>query len=438
MLWAALVLPSAPDAASPPTEAVRGLSLWCLQFTPRVAIVEEATVVMELKASVRLFGGGKALRARVEREARELGVTQVSWAPTSLAAVALARAGVGNGFRRPLDQLLNDLPMACLVGVERHHAILARVGCRTLGDVRRYPRSGLSRRFDKQLLAQLDQAYGLLPEAHEWVQMPETFRSRLELPSRVEHAPAILFGARRLLMQLCGWLAARHAGVTSFTLKWCHDVMRSKTAGDGGELTIRTAEPMRNVEHLSRLLGEHLNRVELKAPVGDLELQADRVIPLQERSASLIPDPRAGDESLTLVLERIAARLGDENVKRPVLNEDHRPEWSVHWQPAPMRHPRKRARGPELPQPNYLLPQPLLLDTRDDRPYFQGPLLLFMGPHRVEGGWWHRIEGENGDVCLNVQRDYWVAISEYAGTLWIFQERLADDRTAWYLHGRMA
>jgi protein ImuB len=438
MLWAALVLPFAPDTESPPTDAVRGLSLWCLQFTPRVAIVEASTVVMELKASVRLFGGGKALRARVEREARELGVTQVSWAPTSLAAVALARAGVGNGFREPLDQLLNRLPMECLVGVARHQAILARVGCRTLGDVRKFPRGGLSRRFDKQLLIQLDQAYGVLPEAHEWVEMPETFRSRLELPSRVEHAPVILFSAKRLLMQLCGWLAARHAGVTSYTLKWCHDVMRSKTAGDGGEITISTAEPMRNVEHLSRLLGEHLNKVELKAPVGDLELVADRVVPLEERSASLIPDPRAGDESLTLVLERVAARLGHECVKRPVLSEDHRPEWSVHWQPAAQRHPRKRARGAPLPQPNFLLTEPLLLDTKDNRPYFQGPLLLFMGPHRVEGGWWHRVQGEEGGKTLNVQRDYWVAISEYAGTLWIFQERLADDQTAWYLHGRMA
>ena len=40
-------------------------------------------------------------------------------------------------------------------------------------------------------------------------------------------------------------------------------------------LTVRTAEVTRNVEHLSRLLAEHLAKVELKAPVGDLELIAD-------------------------------------------------------------------------------------------------------------------------------------------------------------------
>ena len=76
--------------------------------------------------------------------------------------------------------------------------------------------------------------------------------------SRVEMAPALLFGARRLLLQMCGWLAARHSGITAFTLKWAHDVMRSKGGvGEGGEITIRTPAS-RNLEHLCRLLAEHL------------------------------------------------------------------------------------------------------------------------------------------------------------------------------------
>jgi hypothetical protein len=68
------------------------------------------------------------------------------------------------------------------------------------------------------------------------VTLPERFKARLELMARVELAPALLFGARRLLMQLCGWLAARHAGTTAFVLRWAHDSMRSKSAGEGGEL----------------------------------------------------------------------------------------------------------------------------------------------------------------------------------------------------------
>jgi protein ImuB len=74
-----------------------------------------------------------------------------------------------------------------------------------------------------------------------------------------------------------------------------------------------------------------------------------------------------------------------------------------------------------------------------ERPLYQGPLRLLSGPHRVEGGWWHRIVDEaQGQDARHVARDYWIALSEYAGVLWIFQERLADDRTAWYLHGSFA
>jgi protein ImuB len=452
MLWAALLLPPGPDATPPCDDRVRGVATWALQFSPRVAFADEA-VVIELEASVRLFGGKRRLRDRVLQEAKELGVAQLAWAPTSLAALACGRAGFENGFRKPLAELLDGLPLETLSAARPHQTTLSQLGCQTLGDLRRLPRGGIGRRFDKALLTALDRAYGLVPEAHDWLTLPDTFRSRLELMSRVETAPALLFGARRLLLQLCGWLAARHAGTTAFTLRWAHDAMRPRAAGEGGELTIRTAQPTRSLEHLCRLLAEHLAKTPLEAAVGDLELRADEVHPFDEQSASLLPDVVNQAESLNLVLERLAARLGPERVLRPVVAEDHRPEWMQHWQPAPQPLPKKRARSTPLPQPGFLLPEPLRLAVRrqDQKPMYQGVLQLITGPHRVEGGWWHRVAeqggaqvdgqggaqaaGAAGQRTLNVQRDYWVAFSEHAGVLWIYQERLADDQTAWYLHG---
>lgn len=438
MLWTALLLPPGPHGTPPSDEALRGVATWALQYTPRVAISEEA-VLLEVEASTRLFGGKRALRDRIVHEGADQGVTSVAWASNSLAAQALARAGIENGFKRPLEDLLDGLPMTVLSAVVPHEGILSRLGCRTLGDVRRLPRGGVSRRFDKQLLGALDRVYGLRPEAHVWIQLPETFDARLELMSRVEMAPALLFGARRLLLQMCGWLAARHSGTTAFTLRWAHDAMRSKDAGEGGALTIRTAEPSRNLEHLCRLLAEHLAKTELKAPVGELGLSAAEVMSLDESSASLLPDAAQQGESLQLVLERIAARLGPERVLRPVLTEDHRLEWMQMWQPVPLPRPRKYADPLDMPQPTWVLPQPLKLATRGHRPLYQGVLHMLAGPHRVEGGWWHRLgEGSNATTG-HVQRDYWVALSEHAGVLWIYQARLAgEEATDWYLHGIFA
>lgn len=435
-LWAALLLRSEPNQP-PPDDQLRGLAMYALQFSPRTAIVEDA-VVSEVDGSVRLFGGRRALRDRIVAEVVALEVAQVAWAPTSLAALAFARAGKENGVRGPLAGLLDALPMDTLSAVRPNRTTLTQLGCRTLGDVRALPRGGLSRRFDKSLLTALDQAYGLRPEAHVWVDLPETFQARLELMSRVDAAPALIFGARRLLLQLCGWLAARHAGTTAFALRWVHDAMRPRGAGDGGELIIRTAAPMRDVEHLCRLLAEHLAKIELAAPAGDLELEALDVHPLEELSKSLIPDAAQQGESMTLVLERVAARLGPHKVLRPVAVEDHRLEWMTHWQSAPEPLPRKRARRARFPQPSFVLPQPLRLAMQGDTPMYQGLLRMVAGPHRVEGGWWHRLHEGEQTVTAHQARDYWVAQSPHAGVLWVFQERLAGDRTAWYLHGAFA
>jgi protein ImuB len=435
MYWAALLLDKPPGDASTHDE-LRGLATWALQFTPRVAIVDEA-VCMEVEASLRLFGGKRALQERVRTEGAELGLAIAAWASTALGAQAFARAGVENGFARPLQEGLDRLPMEVLSAVEPHRPTLARLGCKTLGDIRRLPRGGISRRFDKELLGALDRAYGLKPEVHRWEVLPETFSARLELGFRVEQAEALMFGARRLLLQMCGWLTARHAGTAAFTLQWAHDTMRSKDAGAGGELTIRTGAFTRNVDHLSRLLSENLAKTELLAAVGELTLVAVDVEPLEEVSASLLPDTVRQGETLREVLERISARLGPERVVRPVMTEDHRIEWAQFWQPAAERLPRETSTI-DVPQPSWVLPEPLRLAVRNHRPLYQGSLQMLAGPHRIEGGWWHRVEDEGAEATKQVARDYWVALSEHAGVLWVYQERLADDDAAWFLHGIFA
>lgn len=435
--WAALLSDDASDS-SPRIDPL-GVAIWALQFTPRVA-QKDQTVLLELEQSLRLFGGEDHLHQLVEAGAAELGITALAWAPTSLAALACARMGVRDGFAGPLARVLDPLPFECIGAVNAHGATLARLGCRTLADVRKLPRGGISRRFDSQLLLALDQAYGLRPESYPWVTLPETFSAKLELPGRVDTAMGLMFGARRLLVQMGGWLAARQCGITAFTLHWCHDVMRSRDAGDGGHITVRTAQPTQNADHLCRLLTENLAKMTLNAPASELVLSATEVTSIVQESRSLLPDARATGEALDLVLERIEARLGKKRVLRPVLSEDTRMEWMNRWQPMDAKRPATKVRQVPGPQPTWIFKIPLKLDVKDERPLYQGPLQLLLGPERLEGGWWHRVkDAEGGQRSLNVARDYWVALSQHAGALWIFQQRLPKDEIAsWYLHGLFA
>ena len=140
------------------------------------------------------------------------------------------------------------------------------------------------------------------------------------------------------------------------------------------------------------------------------------------------------------MLERIQARLGAKRVLRPVLTEDTRPEWMCHWQAMNLKRPSAQIRQVPGPQPTLILKTPLKLDVRNERPFYQGPLQLLLGPERLEGGLWHRVRSGDGAARgLNATRDYWVAVSEHAGTLWVFQQRLPQDTTAtWFLHGLFA
>ena len=93
-----------------------------------------------------------------------------------------------------------------------------------------------------------------------------------------------------------------------------------------------------------------------------------------------------------------------------------------------------------MPQPGFLLPEPVQLGTNAaNRPLYHGVLTLLSGPHRIEGGWWHRLQQADGSQhTATAVRDYWVAHSEQAGVLWLYQTRLAQEGTAWYLHGFFA
>ena len=442
--WYVLRLASTTDAADP-------VIAWALQFTPRVARLEEA-VALEVSASVRLFGGAAALQARLVREAGAFAqVGGLGQAPTSLAALALARAGrppvpvEGHDTPPPdLRTLLDPLPLDTLSAAAAHAATLGRLGCRRLGDVRRLPRGGLNRRFGPALALALDRAYGEATEGHDWVPSTDRFHVQRTLDGRIDTTAALLAETAPLLAQLDTWLTARQSGVRALTLHWHHDALRARTVAAGDALHLRTGEATRDVAHLGRLLGEHLRQLVLAAPVDALALQTDEVAPLVGTGAPLLPEPGgAASASFGQALACIAARLGAQRVCRPVLHEDHRVEGMQVWQPgattAALSRTDTATRTTPIPQPTWLLAEPVQLAVHDHRPCYQGPLQLLVGPHRVEAGWWHDTRG-----LPRVQRDYWVALSAQAGLLWIYQERptaqtrATDAEPGWFLQGHFA
>ncbi len=493
MLWIALQAWS--EDAQPVPELSQALAWQALALTPRVALARDAAL-MEVSASLRLFGGLRGLLLRLHSGTHDLvqpGRLHAAPGPTS--PVALGRLRLAQPWKAVVRLPASDLPLAVLDAAGPHLDALGRLGCRVWGDVRRLPRDGLARRLGAALLDALDEAWGDRAESQDWLQLPDVFEDRLELPFGVEHSTGLLFALQRLLQRLKAWLLARIQGVLGVRLVWQMDARRG--VDREGELLLRLGEPTQDMAHIARLAAEHLARVQLPAPVQWLSLHSLETAALDGQSRSLLPDERRRGESLGQLVERLGARLGPARVLRWQAQASHVPERMQQWRawsareltrdaPTPTFSQRpkgssqavgpsqtvkpSRARVPPSPPgggqgwgpaavagvgatalnpscaqtskafdallPTWLLQPPLRLSMRADRPCYEGPLALLVGPQRLEASGWAPVAQTAAEDF--VMRDYFIARSPQAGLLWIYRERLPASQAAWFLHGIFA
>ncbi|WP_050874794.1 hypothetical protein [Comamonas testosteroni] len=452
---------------------------WALEFSPRVALLEDA-LLMETSMVQRLWGGAEVLLARLDSAFAQARQAAATGLPESAVAKplcgrgrtawqALARLRLQQG--RPCGSVsaplavpessphADALPLWTLSALEQHSAVLLRLGCRSWGDVRALPRAGLSRRIGAKALRALDEAYGLLPQPLDWLQLPQQFELRHDLGYPAHHADAVLHAAQPLLRALQSWLQARHHAVLALQLRWHHDLRRI----DGQELqrwealVIRTAQPTQGMAHLQRLLSEHLRQQRWRAPVDMLELQALETAAWAAEPLSCLPAAQGQSPSDSLAwhewVERLSARWGEEAVQMVQPLADHRPERMQCWQAAatllqsknpaaardatqagagaqPRQQGTHRGRHPDCADPwqalwpPWLLPQPEALPVQGNRPQWHGPLQLRAGPYRLESGWWDAA----GDAQAGLaERDYFVAYNAVVGHVWIYRERVRSE-----------
>ena len=413
-------------------EALDAIALALLQYTPEVALAEEFSLLLDVTASLRAFRGRLALCRLVRTSVHALGFTpQIGMGPTAQGAWLLARYQAER--RQPaqrrvvrmesMARLLDALPCTLLPAVRPYQEWLAGIGCGTLRGLRKLPRAGLQRRSDRKVLEALDRAYGLAPEIFDWMQPPKVFTARLELPDRIEHAEAVLFAARRLLLQMAGWLVARQLAVARFALLLEHE--RGRNAIAPTPIEIALADPAWREEHLTRLLKERLGRTELCAPVIAVRLETRELSALQPPSESLFPEPGGTPEDYRRLLELLTARLGEHGVLAPSPCADYRPEVSNAWAPAATSMRRPAEHYPAAERPFWMLETPVALSVRGHRPFYGSQLKIITGPERIECGWW------DGGL---VQRDYFIAQGEDCALYWIYRER-GEGEFCWFLHG---
>lgn len=466
-------------------DAMDAIALALLQYTPELARArcaatahthradEDATLLMDVTASLSAFRGRRALCTRICDSVHALGFSlRLAMAPTAQGAWLLAhrRSSADVPLRRrvvtlaSLQRELDRTPFQWLPAAHAHADWLDGIGCHNLGDLRRLPRAGLQRRTDAHLIEQLDRAYGEAPELFDWLQAPESFAAFIDLPYRIEQAALLLSGAQRLLLQMTGWLVARQQAVARLLFALEHE--RGRTRREPTMIEIALAEPAWQEAHMLRLVKERFGRLQLPAPVIALRLEARELSPWAPPNQQLFPEPGGTPEDYRRLVELLVSRLGSDAVQLASPRADHRPEVSNCWQGAAhagskamrsghatlqnrrkteSKNERHREHGtadnaqedapnealyeaPFAARPFWLLEQPLPLTLHAHRPFYGSPLRLLSGPERIESGWW------DGALAL---RDYFIAQGDEGACYWIYRERDAGS-ARWFLHGLFA
>ena len=357
------------------SHALKGIALWTGQWTSTISVEPPTCVLLEISGGLTYFGGLENLLGRIDAGLATLGFTGViATAPTAGAASLFARAG------QPII-------------IEEDAA----------------------RRFGQALLDEVDCARGMLPDPRPPFVPPERYHGQLELPAPVDEAEALLFGIKRLVAELAGFLHGRGAGVTRLRCDLVHEDAAPTSIVLGLTST-------RQVEHIMNVLRERLAREELPDRVEAIRIVSEETAPLGAKEGDFFPVAGRDGEVGAQLFERLRARLGEEAVQTLELRADHRPEQA--WEQTTMigrAVPALNHRGLSPVRPLWLFPSPKPLGADPAA----AEVRLVSGPERIETGWW------DGD---DVGRDYFVGRNVRGEELWLYRDRGGE----WFAHGVFA
>jgi protein ImuB len=394
------------------------LAAWAYKFSSQVSIAEPDALLIEVGASLNLFGGWPILEKRIRESLAQIDFKpSLAVAPIPAAARVLARHGDDYFIDKPdpLITALGYVPIAYSGLSDDAVSLLHNVGLRTLREVFALPRPELTRRIGVKQLDLLDRMRGLKSDLLTLYEPPPFFNHRIELDDRVEAWPPLLFPLRRLCGELSLFLTARDGGVQHYEIVLDHED-RNVT-----RVRIELLTPQREAKALYELARSRLEHAKLASPVCGIAVFAKDLPELRPRHKDLFEPKREQGLDWPELIERLRSHLGDDAVRGLAHVADHRPEraWSFGEPALPTSKRAAASLARLLPRPLWLLRQPICLRTASTR--------IVAGPERIESGWWDGAD---------MRRDYYVVRTGEGQRAWAFLASGSSD--GWMLHGWFA
>lgn len=419
------------------TQLLDRIAEWCVRFTPIAAPNYPDGVLLDASGCTHLWGGEEAyLKDIIGRLSTRGYNVRAAMADTVGCAWATARYGKkmivekGGQF-----EALSALPVSSLRIDEETNILLNKLGLRQVNDIINLPRKSLRRRFGTTLLQRLQQAMGEEDEIIAPVYPPEPFQERLPCIEHIKTKEGIEIALQHLLMNLCSRLCKEGKGLRKAFFR----AYRS----DGGTsgIEISTNQPTQNSEHIFQLFSIKLSTIEPKEGIELFLLEASIVedaVVKQEGLWQIGSSALNGD--VANLIDRFAARFGQEAVRRFLPTEHYWPERSFKKSSDLNEEPTTEWKL-DRPRPLQLLIPPEPIEVTAPIPDY--PPLNFRykgglhkvikadGPERIEQEWWIQ-DGEH--------RDYYAVEDEEGRRYWLFRSGHYNEVKSpkWFLHGFFA
>ena len=458
---------------------LNALADWADRYTPLIGIDapfdKPQGLFLDITGCVHLFGGEVNMLEDVVQKFDNIGIdVQGSIAPTPGAAWGLARHNMGRqsdknfGYEKlimnwdNLEEMIAAFPMAALRLPLQMLQALDRVGLKRVKDIISAPRKPLMRRFGPLLLKRLDQVLGVEEEPVS----PRLPVSELSVERRlaepIGQQEDIETCIEQLSTSLRGDLEKRGLAGQAFML------LLFRLDGVVRKVDIGLSAPSRDSGRIRALFAEKLAAIYDETDAGSgfeiIRLSVTSAVTLSELQSTFSGQDNIQSE-IDELADRLIARLGSEQVVKPVFHESFIPERAASFVSlSDFNHHAKIKGGSkfeggfefEYSQKHINLPRPIRMFINPEpvtaiAEVPEGPPITFRwrrsqyhvgraeGPERISAEWW--IDGEDTKT-----RDYYRVEDKSGRRFWIFREGLYERECnhasgfmpRWFMHGLFA
>ena len=417
-------------------QVLKRLAEWCIRFTPVVALDPPDGLWLDASGCTHLWSGDEPYLNHVLNKLRARGYTvRAAMAGTPGAAWAVARYATAAGVvadGQHTNALLALPPESLRIEQEAAER-LHKLGLHQIKQFINMPRAELRRRLGTHFLSQLNKALGQQLELLEPVEQRELYQQRLPCLEPIVTATGIEIALRQLLETLCLQLQQAQKGLRTAIFKGL--LVDGKTE----QVSIATNRPTHHVLYLFKLFEHKLATIEPALGIELFILDAPLVEDYQPHQETMWQD--AGglkDVRISELIDRLANKLGAENIHRYLPAEHYWPERS--FKEASIHEPALVDWRRDQVRPMHVLPKPEPIEVMAPIPDY--PPMLFRhqgklhqiikadGPERIEQEWWLQ-QGQH--------RDYYRVEDEQGNRYWLFRSGHYHDKIfQWFLHGYFA